>query len=219
MFKFALTKLLVNMDKQESKANKDTEQLILEAAVREFSTKGFDGARTSAIAAEAGVTHAMLHYYFRTKEKLFERIFQEKLGYIINMVLAPLAESSGDIRERIRNGIGAHIDFLKENRELPIFFVTTINSRPEVYGDVIANLSASASARMDAFQRELDAAHARGEIAQVDARALVGDVACLNVFPFLANPLMMAVMGYADFDDYIEARKKENVEIIMKRIS
>lgn len=52
----------------------NTEQLILEAAEQEFFTKGFGGARTAVIAEKAGVTHAMLHYYFRKKEYLFERI-------------------------------------------------------------------------------------------------------------------------------------------------
>ena len=53
---------------------RNKEQAILEAAEREFIAKGFAGARTTSIAEAAGVTHAMLHYYFRTKEQLFERI-------------------------------------------------------------------------------------------------------------------------------------------------
>lgn len=48
------------------------EQEILKAAEQEFLTKGYDGARTTSIAQAAGVTHAMLHYYFRTKEQLFD---------------------------------------------------------------------------------------------------------------------------------------------------
>lgn len=50
----------------------DTEERILKAAETEFFTKGFDGARTTSIAERAGVTHAMLHYYFRSKALLFE---------------------------------------------------------------------------------------------------------------------------------------------------
>ncbi|MBQ5508156.1 MAG: helix-turn-helix transcriptional regulator, partial [Muribaculaceae bacterium] len=56
------------------------EHSILEAAQREFLEKGYDGARTTSIARNAGVTHAMLHYYFKTKEQLFERIFKETIG-------------------------------------------------------------------------------------------------------------------------------------------
>ena len=49
----------------------DTEVRILQAAEKEFLEKGYAGAKTTDIAAAAGVTHAMLHYYFRTKDKLF----------------------------------------------------------------------------------------------------------------------------------------------------
>ena len=207
------------MDKQESKQAKDTEQLILEAAITEFSPKGFDGARTSSIAAAAGVTHAMLHYYFRTKEKLFERIFKDKIRYIFNMVLAPLVEESGCIKQRIRVGIEKHFDFLLANKELPIFFITTINSRPEAYREVIGEFSPTAYDRICALQKELDKAHESGEISSVRADQLIGDIASLNVFPFLAYPMLMAATGNSDFDSYMEMRKKEIVEIIMKRIS
>lgn len=207
------------MDKQESRQTKDTEQLILEAAIAEFSTKGFDGARTSTIAANAGVTHAMLHYYFRTKEKLFERIFKDKIRYIFNMVLAPMVEESGSIRHRIRNGIEKHFDFLLANKELPKFFITTINSRPEAYREVIGEFSTTARDRISALQKALDKAYENGEISEVYADQLIGDIVSLNVFPFLAHPMLMAATGHNDYDAYMEMRKKEIVEIIMKRIS
>lgn len=209
------------MDKQETQQSKDTEQLILEAAVKEFSTKGFDGARTSTIAANAGVTHAMLHYYFRTKEKLFERIFKDKIQYIIKMVLSPMVESEGSIKERICKGIEAHFKFLLANKELPVFFITTINSRPESYREAISVLSSTASDRIKALQGALDKAHEAGEISKVKADALIGDIASLNVFPFLAYPLLMAATGYREeeYEAYMEMRLKENIEIIMKRIS
>lgn len=207
------------MDKQESKQAKDTEQLILEAAITEFSTKGFDGARTSTIAANAGVTHAMLHYYFRTKEKLFERIFKDKIRYIFNMVLAPMVEASGSIKQRIQEGIEKHFDFLLANKELPIFFITTINSRPEAYQEVIGEFSTTAHDRICAVQKELDRAYKNGEICKVSVDQLIGDIASLNVFPFLAYPMLMAATACSDYDAYMETRKKEIVEIIMKRIS
>ena len=72
------------MSEQEKKSK---EQLILEVAESEFFSKGFDGTRTVVIAQKAGVTHAMLHYYFRTKEQLFDRIISDKFELISQMVL------------------------------------------------------------------------------------------------------------------------------------
>ncbi len=201
--------------------NKDTEQLILEAAVREFSAKGFDGARTAAIAAEAGVTHTMLHYYFRTKEKLFERIFKDKIESILNMVITPMVNTKGNIRDKIREGIEKHFDFLMENRELPIFFITTLNSRPELYNEIKRSLMATADERKGGLQKELDLAADKGDICRMEVSSLLADIASLNVMPFLAYPIMMAALGYS-FDkerQFFAERKKENIEIILKRLS
>lgn len=201
--------------------NKNTEQLILEAAVREFSAKGFDGARTAAIAAEAGVTHTMLHYYFRTKEKLFERIFKEKVECILDIIIAPVVQSGGSIKDKIRMVTEAHFDFLMANRELPVFFVTTLNSKPELYAEIIEMLISTADRRKGALQAELDLAAERGEIRHVDVSALLADIASLNVMPFLAYRIMMAALGYAPDkeEQFFADRKRENVEIILKRLS
>ena len=67
------------MNKEQSHSQ-DTETRILEAAEKEFFEKGYAGARTTSIAEAAGVTHAMLHYYFRTKDNLFERIVSQYAG-------------------------------------------------------------------------------------------------------------------------------------------
>lgn len=201
-------------------ANKDTEQLILNAAIKEFSAKGYDGARTASIAAEAGVTHAMLHYYFRSKEKLFERIFQDKIEQILNMVITPMSQSEGNIKDKIKTGVMTHFEFLMSNRDLPIFFITTLNSRPELYDDIKHALYNTAHDRKSKLQAELKAAAQRGEICNVDVSALLADIASLNVMPFLSYPIMMAALGYTKDEEakFFADRKKENVEIILKRL-
>ena len=85
-------------DNQEVKTK---EQQILAAAEQEFLTKGYDGARTTAIAKVAGVTHAMLHYYFRTKEQLFERIVDEKFATMSRSMFAIMGDPKLPIVERI----------------------------------------------------------------------------------------------------------------------
>lgn len=213
--------ILLNKIESMNESVKDTEQLILESAIKEFSAKGFDGARTTAIAAAAGVTHAMLHYYFRTKEKLFERIFKDKIEQIMNMVVMPIVMSKGNLKERIRQVVEAHFDFLMQNRELPVFFITTLNSRPELYDEACRRLFSTADARIGALQAEVDAAAGRGEVASVEVAPLLADIASLNVMPFLSCKIMMSMMGYSPdrFEEFMADRKKENVETIIKRIS
>ncbi len=209
------------MDKPNCEQHKSTEQLILDAAVKEFSVKGFDGARTAIIAAEAGVTHAMLHYYFRTKERLFKHVFEEKIKDVMNLVCAPILNMDGRIKDRLRKGIEAHFDLLTENSSLPVFFVTTLNSRPELYTDFITGLTDAADERISSLQREFDKAYEAGEIRKVDVAMLFGDIAALNIFPFLATPMLMAATGFEPGrrEEFLAARKKETVEMILSRIS
>lgn len=199
----------------------DNEKLILEAAIKEFSLKGFDGARTARIAAEAGVTHAMLHYYYRTKENLFHHIFQEKMKDLGNLLIGQIVESTGEIRERVRKLVADHFDFLKSNSTLPMFLITTLNSRPELFEKLAESLDFIGHERLAALQAEFDEAAGKGEIKPVEVVKLLGDIASLNVFPFIATPLLMTMAGYGpeQREEFLEMRKQESIETILKRIS
>ena len=105
----------------EPKENRTTEEAILEAAEAEFIEKGFDQARTVSIAQRAGVTHAMLHYYFRTKEQLFDKILDRKIGLIEEIITSLFAEPDLPLKERLTQVISRHFDLLVANPGLPRF--------------------------------------------------------------------------------------------------
>jgi TetR/AcrR family transcriptional regulator len=110
-----------------------SEQLILEAAEQEFLTKGYDGARTISIAQKAGVTHAMLHYYYRTKRQLFECILAKTISTVKETMLAAMGDPDMPLVERLKDGIASHFDHMVANPLLPRFFLNEIISRPELY--------------------------------------------------------------------------------------
>jgi AcrR family transcriptional regulator len=114
-------------------SNKNKEQLILEAAEYEFFTKGYNGARTISIAERAGVTHAMLHYYFRTKEQLFEKIMDKNMKQIATIMLSIMTKTDLPFVERLKKSIEDHFDFVANNPLLPQFIFHEIISRPERY--------------------------------------------------------------------------------------
>ena len=114
-----------------TKPQQNKEQAILKAAEREFLTKGYAGARTTSIAEAAGVTHAMLHYYFRTKEHIFERILDEKMRLMSESVLAAFGQPGLPLPERLRNGIERHFDFIAANPDLPRFIVNEVRGETE----------------------------------------------------------------------------------------
>ena len=162
------------------------EQAILEAAEREFLAKGFAGARTTSIAEAAGVTHALLHYYFRTKEQLFDRILDEKLRLMGQTVLAAFGRRELPLLERLKEGIETHFDFIAANPDMPRFIGNEVFSRPERYETMQARIREIAGVLMCDIQRELDASADRGETERIDVRMLLLDIISLNVFSFIA---------------------------------
>ncbi len=198
----------------------DTEVNILKAAEEEFLLKGFDGARTTSIAQSAGVTHAMLHYYFRTKEQLFERILDEKIKLMAQSVLVAFGEPGKPLFERIKNGVTKHFDFMKMNPELPRFIINEVLTRPERQHLLTTRVGRMAGSIIGELQRSLDEASARDEIVPVDARVLLLNIISLNVFTFIAYPITKAVYGEwaANDEQFFEMRKEEIVELILRRI-
>ncbi len=198
----------------------DTELNILKAAEEEFLMKGFDGARTTSIAKAAGVTHAMLHYYFRTKELLFERILDEKIKLMGQSVLMAFGEPGKPLFERIRNGVSRHFDFMKANPDLPRFVINEVITRSERQHLLASRVGRLANPIFDELQRSLDEACERGEVVPTDARVLVLNIISLNVFTFIAYPIAKTVYGEwaADSERFFEMRKAEVIELIMRRI-
>lgn len=204
----------------EQKPAQKREQAILEAAEREFLKKGFDGARTTSIAAAAGVTHAMLHYYFRTKEQLFERILDEKMRMMGQSVLAAFGDARLPLIERLRNGIERHFDFIAANPDLPRFIVNEVFARPERYEAMQRQIRSLMGVMLIDTQRALDEAANRGEIRRIDVRMLMLDIISLNVFVFIAYPILEPLLGdlTADRERFFELRKAETVETVMRRL-
>ncbi|MDR0394905.1 MAG: TetR/AcrR family transcriptional regulator [Tannerella sp.] len=206
---------------QEGKVKEiSKEQAILEAAEQEFLDKGFEAAKTTKIALLAGVTHAMLHYYYRTKENLFDKVFEIKVGLLKDSLFHSFDKPDMPFLERIQCGLESHFDFIRNNPGLPRFVINELLFKPKrlelfekkirkVAGGVIAEIS-----------EEMEAEIRKGTINRIDPITLLIDIASLNVFVFIAMPLLrtFAMDSYDNEDAFLEARKKENVEIIMRRL-
>jgi AcrR family transcriptional regulator len=205
------------MDNQEKQSK---EQQILAAAEQEFLTRGYDGARTTSIAQAAGVTHAMLHYYFRTKEQLFERIIDEKFETMSHSMFAIMGDPSLPIVERIKGGIEAHFDFVAQNPLLPRFVINEIISRPERYDVLYKRLGAIIDNVYRGLQSEINRSAERGEIERVEIKMLFISIMSLNIFTFLAYPFMEPLMGefMVNRERFLAERKAENIETILRRI-
>lgn len=197
-----------------------TEDKILQAAEKEFITKGYDGARTTSIADAAGVTHAMLHYYFRTKDNLFDRVIESKIGTLRDIMLMTIDMTEAPLLERIRQTIERHIDFIAANPGLPKFMLNEVMSRSERLQALKETVLQQTEPKIRMLQQEIDENAEKGICRKADARMLLLDIVSLNIFPYMASPLVNSLLGgiIEDKEAFTEKRKKENVETIMRKL-
>ena len=204
-----------------TKHQNNKEQTILAAAKEEFFDKGYDGARTTSIARNAGVTHAMLHYYFKTKEQLFERIFHETMAMLVEGILEVFTQTEKPFKERMAEALDIHFEVVRQNPRLPLFMIREVASRPERFAVIKNVISSFAGNLLATMQHDIDQAVSNSEISHIDATTLLLDMVSLNVFPFIVKPVLEAATGLdlnAD-SKFWDMRKKENLELIMRRLT
>lgn len=198
----------------------DTESRILQAAEEEFLLKGLEGARTTAIAERAGVTNAMLHYYFRTKNMLFERIIEEKMRNAGNIMQAVFVLGDMPLMERVKRGVEQHFDFIAANPNLPRFVIQEIYSHPERHEIMRSQVLTITKDWLCDLQRHIDESAATKATEWIDARMLLLDIVSLNLFAFIGYPFVSLMFDglVTDKKVFFEKRKAENVELIMRRL-
>ncbi len=200
-----LTKWL-NISVSIMQTTNTTEQQIIEAARKIFMHKGFSGARMQDIADEAGINKAMLHYYYRSKDKLFDMVFTEAVGKLLSRVSAVFTADLL-LEDKIQGVIGSYIGSIAENPYLPLFIMNEINQDPDRIIDRFVNTPSFPNIQefMMLLKSEMD----NGTIRRVDPIQLMISVVSMCVFPFVAKPLMQAVfkIGEPAFAQFIEERK------------
>lgn len=199
----------------------DTESKILQAAEHEFMSKGFAGARTTSIAESAGVTHAMFHYYFRTKEKLFEKIISEKMEMLVDIIYKSLGDMTMPLEEMIHNLIDQHLDFISKNPELPRFLICEVFNNSERLAMFSKKIIEVAPNILNRLQQKIDSLANEGKCRRVDSRTLMLDIVSLNIFPFVATPFINIVLDKitSDAGAFLKSRKKDNYDTIMRKLA
>ncbi len=203
----------------EKEIIQNKELQILQAAEKEFLKKGYDGARTTSIAKEAGVTHAMLHYYFRTKEQLFEQIIDKKMSEITPMLTYLFGNNKLPLTERIKEAVSAHFDFIIDNPDLPKFLINEVLPNKERF-KVFKSKIDSVLHSVEQLQKEVNEAALKGEVAQFNIINLFQTILSLNIFSSIMPLFMENMFEENNFNtkEFLAIRKVENIETIMRRI-
>jgi TetR/AcrR family transcriptional regulator len=194
----------------------DTEQLILNAARKVFFSKGFDGARMQEIANEAGINKALLHYYFRSKDKLFEAIFFNAFQQFIPRIMENM-KADISFEAKIESFVENYINILISIPQLPSFVLTEVNRNPERIAEMLGKMGVMPSYILEMIQQEVD----KGNIRAVNPKHLLANIIALCVFPFAARPLFQIVLYGNEaekYDAFLEERKKEVSRFIIQSI-
>ncbi len=203
----------------KNKKDENTEQKIIDAAERLFLEKGFAMTSTTEIAREVGCNQALVHYYFRTKEKLFEAIFEKK----IKMFVKPFLESKDDdkpFEERLKNFIENHYDLLKANPKVPFLFFNELLTNPVRLESVRKKIGDLPKMLLTKIEKDLKSEIKKGTIRPMNTIDLFISILSLNITIFLISPVLKNIINLSDeeLNYIIENRKNENVLMILRSL-
>lgn len=184
-----------------------TEEKIKEAAKKLFTRKGFAATRTRDIAEEAGINLALLNYYFRSKQKLFDIIMLENFRQFIQGITVKVYDESATVGEKIEKIAASYIDFLTLHPDLPLFILNELKGNPSKIAEKINEEVAPMRAHLI---RQLQDAGKSGKIPSIEPFHFIANLIGLTVFPFVARPILQRVTNVGDdrFQALMQERKK-----------
>ena len=200
---------------------KDTESKILDAAKDVFQQKGMTGARMQEIADKAGINKALLHYYYRTKEKLFEKVFEMAFSIFIPK-MQEIMLSEKPVFEKIEFFIENYMDLLTKHPYIPGFVINELNRNPKILVNIFEkNVQIKENKLFEKIDIQIQNEVKKGIIKPIDTRNLMINVIGLIVFPIVARPIIQGIMFENDkkqYDVFLKQRKEFVKEFIINSI-
>ena len=190
----------------------NTEELILQTARAIFYKKGIAGARMQEIADAAGINKAMLHYYFKTKEQLFNKVFADAFEIFAGRI-AEVLNSEMAIEAKIREYVNHTVDALVLNPGIPVFVLNELTNNPE---RLVQMFAGDDKIDLRKFNQEVKQ-HSQGDI---DPEALFMDMVALCVYPFVMAPVFKKLLNKTDeqYHKLMKQRKAHITQNILQRL-
>jgi TetR/AcrR family transcriptional regulator len=200
----------------KQKKDKNTEALILDAARKVFVSRGMSGARMQDIADEAGINKALLHYYFKNKEQLFDTIFMDAAGKLfprVNMIFT----SEQSLFEKIESFCEEYITVVQENPYLPLFVLNEMNRDPVYF---MNKLWGNSRPDPKKFLKQIETEVKKGNIKPISPLHLLMNMLSMTIFPYIGKPMFQQTIGLDEmqFRVTMEQRKKEIPRFIIDAI-
>lgn len=207
--------------KDIEKHDSTTEHKILDAARAVFVVKGMDGARMQEIADKAGINKALLHYYFRTKERLFQCVFNSVVGTFIPKMIEVMG-SELPLFTKIESLTGFYLDMLEKNPFIYQFVLSEISHNPDRIADVLDNVGGKfVYHNLNVIEKQITEEYEKGLIRKIDPRHLIVNIISMCIFPIVARPILSRLIFRGNIRDYkafIAERRKTVPQFVIDSI-
>ena len=199
-----------------SEQEQSTEEKILAAAEETFVIDGYEGARMQNIANKAGINKAMLHYYFRSKEMLFEKIFEMKSKFFFPAVKDMMLREEGTFIDKMEEFVERYMEFLTRYPFIPFFVIRTVNSSGTAgFIEKLPIKIQLAETVSSSYQKDKE----KGLVSELDPNQFLISVIGMCVFPFLGRPVLKVAFKIEndDFEKLMQARIPE-IQMYIRKI-
>ena len=198
-------------EKQMNEPEQTTEEKILEAASEVFTKKGFAGTRTRDIAEKAGINLALLNYYFRSKEKLFEQVMKIKVVLLFGKIFPILSNEKTSLEEKIDLASEKYFEILSKNPNLPLFVISEIQKKNSNITKIIPVNKI--------FENSVIIKQIKEKRPEINPLHYLVNFLAMTIFPFLAKPVFNAfeLTNEEEYHQFISERRKL-VPIWMKQL-
>jgi len=195
----------------------NTEEKILQAAKDVFLEKGNDGARMQEIANKAGINKSLLHYYFRTKEKLFGAVFKFAFAQFAPKFINAF-NTNEDFFTQLEKFIGIYIDIISKNSFIPMFILNEVNRKKT---SLVPKVIKNSGINIDFFKEMIKKEVKKGTIRDIEPEQLIVNIIGMCIFPIVGRPIVQVVVfkdNSKAYDEFLESRKKEVADFIIHSI-
>lgn len=202
------------------KENQNMEAQILETAEKLFLEKGYALTSTTEIAKVVGCNQALVHYYFRTKENLFNVIFEQKFKDFFLSVFQLRNLKDMSFLDKLKFIIESHYDMLQRNPKMPILVMNELSRQPEQLKTLRDKLHALPEQLFAEFSDELQHEIEKGNIRSISFPDLLISIISLNVAIFVLAPVAQKIIPLDEnqVQMIIAHRRSENVDLILKSL-
>ncbi|MBP7076736.1 MAG: TetR/AcrR family transcriptional regulator [Bacteroidales bacterium] len=197
--------------------NESAEQRIYDAAVAVFLERGYDGARMQEIADRAGINKSLLHYYYRSKDRLFKKVFADTVGAMFESISGVFQEEI-PFEEKLKKICTAYLDFLIQRPQLPLFLLTEIKLHPQLIAETMTDLKLKA--RFALLKSLVHQSAEKNEIHVQSEVHLMINIISMLIFPVVARNMITMLLDLQpeEYEMLLNERKDRVPEFVLKSI-